>query len=80
MKTLFDALRIPREDKLLTGDTPGSNENPLFCLLKDDALINSFSVTIHRWVEPKISHKEVILLVAVRTSVTRLMTRNSKLA
>jgi hypothetical protein len=81
IKTLLDALRMPRVvDELPTGDTPGYNEAPFFCLLEDDALINSFSVATHRWLEPKISHKEVILLITVRTFVTRLMARNSELA
>ncbi|MFH1594935.1 MAG: hypothetical protein ABIG94_00990 [Pseudomonadota bacterium] len=81
VKTLLDALRMPRVvDELPNGDNPGPEENPFFCLLEDDALINSFSVTTHRWLDPKVSHKEVILLVTVRTSVTRLMARNQELA
>ena len=81
VKTLLDALRMPRNvDELPTGDKPGHDENPLFCLLEDDALSNSFSVTTHRWLDPKVTLKEVILMVTVRTSVTRLMARNAELA
>jgi len=81
VKTLLDALRMPRVvDELPMGAAPGPDENPFFCLLEDDALINSFSVDTHRWLEPKVSHKEVVLLVTVRTSVTRLMARNQELA
>lgn len=81
MKTLLDALRMPRvADELPAGDSPGSDESPFFSLLEDDALINSFSVTTHRWLEPGISHKEAILTVSVQTAVTRLMARNSELA
>ena len=81
IKTLLDALRMPHNVKELPkGDTPRNGENPFFCLLEDDALINSLSVTTQRWLEPKISPKEVILLVTVRTSVTRLMERNKELA
>jgi len=76
----LDALRIPRKDELPKDDAPGLDENPFFCLLEDDALINSFSVATHRWLDPTVSHKEVILLVTVRTSVTRLMARNQELA
>ena len=81
VKTLLDALRMPRNvDELPTGDKPGQDENLFFCLLEDDALINSFSVTTHRWLEPKVPLKQVILLVTVHTSVTRLMARNEELA
>ena len=81
VKTLLDALRMPRVvDELPKGDTPRKEEHPFFCLLEDDALINSFSVTTHRWLDANVSRKEVILLVTVRTSVTRLMARNMELA
>lgn len=81
MKTLLDALRMPRvSDELPSNAAPGTDEDPFFCLLEDDALINSFSVITHRWLEPGISAKEVILVVSVRTSVTRLMARNAELA
>jgi len=80
-KTLLDALRMPRVvDEIPTNDAPGTDERPFFCLLEDDALINSFSVMTHRWLEPGISRKEAILVVSVRTSVTRLMARNAELA
>lgn len=81
VKTLMDALHMPRViDELPRGDTPNANEHPFFCLLEDDALINSFSVATHRWLEPNVSRNEVILVVTVRTSVTRLMARNMELA
>src|SRR6266571_1496916 len=52
MKTLLDALRMPRMvDEIPTNDAPGTDEHPFFCLLEDDALINSFSVTTHRWLD-----------------------------
>jgi hypothetical protein len=81
MKTLLDALRIPRVlDEIPSNAVPASDEHPFFCLLEDDALINSFSVITHRWLEPGIPAKEAILIVSVRTAVTRLMARNADLA
>jgi hypothetical protein len=42
LKTLFDALRIPKVGEYCpVKDTP----NPFFCLLEDDSLINHLSVT-----------------------------------
>lgn len=42
LKTLFDALRIPKVGEFCpVENTP----NPFFCLLEDDSLINSLSVT-----------------------------------
>ena len=45
LKTLFDALRIPRAGEV--GEMPGDEgvRNPFFCLLEDDSLINHISVT-----------------------------------
>jgi hypothetical protein len=81
MKTLLDALRMPRVvDEIPANDAPGADEHPFFCLLEDDALISSFSVMTHRWLEPGLPAKEAILVVSVRTAVTRLMERNAELA
>jgi hypothetical protein len=45
LKTLFDALRIPRDASELGGyDTPSENERPFFCLLEDDSAITKISV------------------------------------
>lgn len=81
VKTLLDALRMPRLSNEVPHDaTPNDDERPFFCLLEDDALINSFSVTTHRWLEPGLHACEAILIVSVKTSVTRLTTLNMELA
>jgi hypothetical protein len=81
IKTLLDALRMPRSaEEIPKNDYPRDGEQPFFCLLEDDALINSFSVTTHRWLEPNVCRKEVILLVTARTSITRAMARNEHIA
>jgi hypothetical protein len=43
LKTLFDALRIPKVGEV--GETPEDGRNPFYCLLEDDSLINHLSVT-----------------------------------
>lgn len=45
VKTLFDALRIPKPGEIPVGTTPSPDEQPLFCLLEDDRLISEVKVT-----------------------------------
>jgi hypothetical protein len=80
VKTLLDALRMPNTPQdLPKDDIPRDNETPFFCLLEDDALIHKFSVTTHRWLDATVSPKEVMLLISIRTSLTKLMAHNEHL-
>jgi hypothetical protein len=45
LKTLFDALRMPRNVEEAGGSIPEDGETPLFCLLEDDRLITEVRVT-----------------------------------
>jgi hypothetical protein len=45
VKTLFDALRIPKEMNETGGMGPQEDETPFFCLLEDDRLITEVHVT-----------------------------------
>jgi hypothetical protein len=45
LKTLFDALRIPKDTEDTSGASPQDNESPFFCLLEDDRLISEVHVT-----------------------------------
>ena len=48
IKTLFDALRIPKLGEDMSGD-----EDPLYCLMTDDKLISELRVTAdHLFAEP----------------------------
>jgi hypothetical protein len=47
LKTLFDALRMPRETKELAGAKPATNGALFHCLLEDDSLLTEFSVESH---------------------------------
>lgn len=52
LKTIFDALRLPR-DKVEAGDSaPDADEDPFFCLLEDDSLINHASVEADTLLQP----------------------------
>jgi hypothetical protein len=44
LKTLFDALRIPKDLKETGNSSPQSDEVPFFCLLEDDSLISEVHI------------------------------------
>lgn len=72
LKTLFDALGVPaHSNQIPAGDTPAPTEAPFFCLLQDDRLITSVAVNTDRLLEPMINNNEVVLIIHVKTRVTR---------
>jgi hypothetical protein len=52
VKTLFDALRIPRPAEMQRLQPLEPKENPMFCLLQDDALITRVSIETDRLLKP----------------------------
>jgi hypothetical protein len=44
VKTIFDALQVPRSLEQVGGIGPGEDETPFFCLLQDDRLISEVRV------------------------------------
>lgn len=80
VKTLLDALRAPSKPEELPNDAPPpDNEAPFYCLLEDDELIHKFSVTTRRLLEDNVSPREVILVINIKTSLTRAMAYNEHL-
>jgi hypothetical protein len=80
LKTLFDALRMPKESKEIPrGDAPGVSENPFYCLLEDDNLITKVAVRTDRLLKPCDDSSFVDLLIAVRTKITRMCWDNMDL-
>ncbi|MGA2226254.1 MAG: hypothetical protein ABSH41_17595 [Syntrophobacteraceae bacterium] len=72
LKTLFDALRKPHTlAELPPGDEPGVGEDKFFCLLEDDNLISHVTIKTDRLLEQVTDQSEVLLLIAVKTRVTR---------
>ena len=74
LKTLFDALRMPKNCAEADNQTPTSGEDPFFCLLQDDSLITEFKVTTDRLLIPKVgdqSDNNVSLVIAVKIKPTR---------
>jgi hypothetical protein len=71
LKTLFDALTVPRHANALpNGAAPSPGQNPFFCLLEDDNLITAVSVGTEQLLEPGVDASTVELTVRVSTSVT----------
>lgn len=52
IKVLFDALRMVNTCDELDGATPENGEDPFMCLLEDDSLITSVSITTDRLLTP----------------------------
>lgn len=75
LKTLFDALRAPREATALpTGEAPrGDDEVPFFVLLEDDRLITRVTVETAQLLEPSTDPAEVELWLRVRVRQVRTM-------
>lgn len=72
LKTLFDALTMPRlTNALPTNATPTADQNPFYCLLEDDNLVTSVSVRTEQLLAPPVERSDVEVLIAVETAVTR---------
>lgn len=72
LKTLFDALTMPRHASQLPADAaPAADQAPFFCLLEDDNLVTAVSIRTEQLLEPAIDASTVDLTVDVETRVTR---------
>ena len=81
LKTLFDALTMPRHANSLPGGTgPAKEESPFFCLLEDDNLVTAVQVRTEQLLEPVADSSLVDLLIYVRTRVTRDSFKNGLFA
>ena len=71
LKTLFDALRMPKaKTEMPNGDLPGPDEDPFFCLLEDDNLVSAVTVHTDRLLKATPSRSHVHLLISVTTKPT----------
>jgi hypothetical protein len=72
LKTLFDALCVPKPDQI-KNVKPQEEEEIFFCLLEDDALITGFCVETNRLLDPLgegESIADVALNIGVKVSTT----------
>lgn len=74
VKTLFDALRMPKDaTELPSGATPEQGEEYFYCLLEDDALITEFSATTDRLLAPlrdREDANDVYLVIKVKAMIS----------
>lgn len=74
LKTLLDALRIPKDmAELPSKAAPRPDEDPFFCLLEDDALISGISVDTERLLTSSKNSTDVHLDIQVITRPTRVI-------
>jgi hypothetical protein len=69
IKVLFDGLRMPETVPELGGLPIDADENPFFCLLEDDKLVTSITVTTDRLITPLKSPSkvhDVVLVIRVK--------------
>lgn len=57
-------------NELPSGDMPGVNEDPFFCLLEDDNLVTRLAVVTDRPLDPISDKSEVLLLIHVQIKRT----------
>ena len=68
LKTLLDALKVPKQpDDLPPKALPSKDEAPFFCLVEDDNLITSLDIRTDRLLDPCATSSEVVILIRVRT-------------
>jgi hypothetical protein len=82
LKTLFDALTMPRHNNAIpVGVGPINDESPhFFCLLEDDNLVTSVSVRTEQLLEVLEDTSIVDVSIYVRTRVTRSTMGNHALS
>ena len=77
LKTLLDALRIPKDlNEIPSSASPNSNENPFLCLLEDDALITRINVTTDRLLVNNSNKSEVNLTIHVKVRTSKNVIAN----
>jgi hypothetical protein len=77
VKTLLDALRVPREITAIPkDDEPREGEAPFFCLLGDDRLVTHLSIKTDSLLETNAKPSEVVMFLRVTTRPTRLTYAN----
>ncbi len=72
LKTLFDALRMPSKSEVQTlGVATASDDAPLHCLLRDDALIHRVNVETDRLLKDA-RPNDLVVVIGVKVVVTQV--------
>ena len=75
IKTLLDALSIPKEEQLSDKFSHDQCDGISHCLLEDDSLISGLSIEVDRLFDPQ-APKEVLLVISVRIRRTSSTMQN----
>ena len=75
IKTLLDALSIPKEEQLSGAHIHDQYDGVSHCLLEDDSLVAGLSITVDRLMNP-MDEKEVLLIISVRIRRTQSTLKN----
>ena len=78
LKTFFDALRVPSENEIPKGNE-AETENPFYCLLEDDILVEKIQVKKDKLLLPNKDSKSVKMFVHVRTKKYKNLLLTSEL-
>ena len=71
VKTLLDALRVPKSvGELPKDDRPLEDETPFYCLLEDDALVSGLSVVSDRLLGRNVDPVTAVLVIHVVPQAT----------
>ncbi|MGO9093587.1 MAG: hypothetical protein ACLQGV_00040 [Bryobacteraceae bacterium] len=72
LKTVFDALRLPKSPGQLAGVKPQEDETPFFCLLEDDCLISEVHINSDQLLllphQREIKANDAFVIIHVRTN------------
>ncbi len=73
LKTLLDALRVPKNhQEIPKDDSPAKDEDIFYCLLEDDKLITKISITTDRLLYADANHSEVKLFIRVNIKPSKM--------
>jgi hypothetical protein len=71
LKTVFDALKMPRNLDETGGAGPAEDETPFFVLLEDDKLISEVRMTTDKLLFPYKTANDALLVIHVKLKPTR---------
>jgi hypothetical protein len=70
LKTLMDALQVPKENQMPKKATEQTEESFLYCLLEDDNLVTSLDISTGKLYDTVSSSNEVLLVISVTADFT----------
>lgn len=79
LKTLIDALRVPKSNEIPSNWEPLDNQKPFHCLLHDDKLVSNFAVETDRLLVENCHEQQVFLVVHVTVQASRVTFDNAGL-